>query len=276
MNVRHEGMKSVLAVLLIASLGMADEAVKNDIRAKAHLTQRNGKPLPESLATGSQVSISVKNGQSVIGPGPWAVKWSVVEPQGLAYEVVDDGGAIVVATGRRAANLRVEVAVAYENSVDLTLYTVSIEDEDGPPAPDPGPGPGPTPGPSPSVDDLGEEATWVFEAVNKHLSVAQYQGFVKAFGDNFTAIAGATSQAVAGNAKYADYLNVKFIEAQTKKINRESLDKAGGDRTVFIPFFTALNAWLDGLKKDNSLVEPSDYIEIWTATGEGLRAAAAK
>jgi hypothetical protein len=178
-----------------------------------------------------------------------------------------DGRTISVATGVKSKTVRITLYVAKDDTFDMTSVTVAIR----PDPLEPGDGGRPEPVPPEPAVPLSAFAQQVKDlAIRDIPDVTRRKTQVWALATSHEQVAAAVSQAVAGVPAYA-YLNQpQAIIDATVASNQAAV---GGDREVYVPFFTSLNGLLKPMST-TTLSTAGGHIGVWQDIAHGLRAAA--
>jgi hypothetical protein len=236
------------------------------VDAKAMITTRSGKPVPETWPLGTPMILSARN--AIAGGRETSRVW-IVEPEWVdAHSERDQDGMILnVATGIRPKTITVTLSVAKGDTQDRqTVVIRTVVDPEEPVDPTPVP-PGPPPAPPPAPSPLSAGAEKVHAMLGAVVDPRKAETAAALAGVYRSAL-GKISRAVAVNptpGELADYTTPDRIVTAVGRDVRQTL---GASVEGWRPFFAQLREYMNGL----NLATAADYVSVFDDIAAGLQA----
>jgi hypothetical protein len=253
-------------------------------RAKAVITTRDGKPVPETWPLGTSLTLSA--GQSTAGREASSIDWELDPAWVDAHSDRDQANHLLyVALGTGPKTIKIRLTVAKGDTLDKAVVTVRAirdpsepVDPDGPQPVPPGPqplppGPAPQPTPNPAPDNLGVRAASYRDLAVRLVPASPTRATTaKAIATVYEQAAGKIAKAVATNPPSPDLVPYTTAGGITQAVGRPLLDALGGDVDAWRPFFKVLKDDLTGMKVAGQLAGAGDHIPVFLDVAAGLRA----
>jgi hypothetical protein len=241
-----------------------------EVDAKAMITTRSGKPVPETWPLGTPMILSARN--AIAGGRETSRVW-IVEPEWVdAHSERDQDGMILnVATGIRPKTITVTLSVAKGDTQDrqtVVIRTVVDPDEPVdptpvPPAPPPTPPPAPLPAPSPLSSGAEKVHAMLGAVVDPRKAET-----AAALAAVYRSAMGKISRAVAVSPTPDELTDYATPDRIVSAVGRDVRQTLGTSVEGWRPFFAQLRTYMNGL----NLATAADYISVFDDIAAGLQA----